>query len=629
MAPGDLPAQLTPFIGRTDEIAAIVDRLDDPYCRLLTLVGPGGVGKTRLAIEVASRQFHSFADGVYFAGLQPIASINHIVPAVASAVGFEFYDGRNPTAQLLHFLCDKHLFLILDNFEHLLPATDVVTELLTGAPQLKLLVTSRAALNLREEWLFRVEGMSYPQDESADILDAYSAVQLFAERAQRARHDFSLADEAAHVVRVCQLVDGMPLGIELAATWLRRLPCPAIVQEIQHSLDILATDLHGIPDRHRSMRAVFDHSWKLLDEEERQALMGLSVFRGGCSRQAAEQVTGATLHTLSALVDKSMLWFTSDGRYEVHELERQYAEERLDEMPQEKVGVRDRHCGYYLEFMCQPERNFIGAANKKTLHAIDTEIDNVRVAWNWAVERKQASNLKKAMYGLYWFSWLRSWHEEGERAFRRAVEALRDAELSVESEIALGDALNKLGAMCIWLGRGQEALEHIKESESILRRLDARRELARAIGNQGWFAVAQQDWEVAKPLLEEAATLAERTGQREYQGFMMSLLGGVSASLGDYENAEDWHRQALLLGKRIGDQRTVADALLALGGLAQRRGQYLTARQLYKEGLAVAQAAEIAVFTIGAFQKLGSIAEVMGELDIARDHLEASQLKGA
>jgi predicted ATPase len=214
MATGDLPAQLTPFIGRTEELAVIAHRLDDPHCRLLTLVGPGGIGKTRLAIEAASRRTHAFPDGVFFVGLQPIASIDNIIPTVANAVGFEFYEGHHPTAQLLRYLHERCLLLILDNFEHLLPETDVVIELLNGAPQLKLLITSRAALNLREEWLCHVEGMTYPQDESVDAIDAYSAVKLFVERAQRARHSFSLVDEAASVVRVCQLVDGMPLVVD-------------------------------------------------------------------------------------------------------------------------------------------------------------------------------------------------------------------------------------------------------------------------------------------------------------------------------------------------------------------------------------------------------------------------------
>lgn len=605
-------------------MAAIVDRLDDPYCRLLTLVGPGGIGKTRLAIEVASRQVHLFPDGVYFVGLQPITSIDHIVPTVASAVGFEFYDGHNPTAQLLHYLHEQCLLLILDNFEHLLPASGLVMELLNGAPQLKVLVTTRASLNLRDEWLYHLDGLPFPQNEAIDAIDAYSAVQLFVERARRVRHDFSQVNEAANVVRVCQLVEGMPLGIELAATWLRRLPCSEVAMEIQRGLDFLETDMGGVPDRHHSMRAVFDHSWKLLNAEERSALMGLSIFRGGFRREAAELVVGASLGTLSALVDKSMLKVSSGGRYEIHELQRQYAEERLDEIPEEKKAFHDRHCAYFTKFICRPEREFIGAANKQTLEAVEAEIDNVRAAWNYAVEHRRVSDLFRALRGLYWVSWVRTWFREGEQAFEHAVAALRDAGLNDEGQVALGLALAMRGAIDIWQGRAAQARAWIEESVAILRPLDARPELAWAVGVLGWAAYCLRDWEIANRLLVEASALHEETGQYDYQGFMLNLLGEIAASRGDYEASEHWQQQALTLGRRIGDQRTIADALSALGELAQWRGQYTKARQLYEESLSVAQAAEIAVFTIIAFRRLGKIAEVTGELEAARYYVEES-----
>jgi predicted ATPase/DNA-binding CsgD family transcriptional regulator len=624
MAAHNLPQYTTPFIGRISEIADVARQLDDAACQLLTLVGPGGIGKTRLAIEVASHKREDFPDGVYFVALQAVASADNIVPTVASAVGFEFYDATNPETQLLNHLRDKCQLLILDNFEHLLAATDLIAEMLGGAAQLKLLVTSREPLNLQDEWLYHVEGLPFPQDEASAALDAYGAVQLFVERARRVRHDFSPVNELDSVIRICRLLDGMPLGIELAVTWLKRLPCTEIVSEIQRGLDILETDMRGVPARHRSIRAVFDHSWKLLSEEERRVLMGLSVFRGGFRREAGEQVAGASLLSLSALVDKSMLKISSDGRYEIHELQRQYAQDRLDQTPEGQAAVRDRHCAYFTEFMRQPERNFIGTANKKTLEVIDPEIDNVRAAWNWAVERHRVGDLFKAMRGLYWFSWLRSWYQEGEQAFERAVAAFRTADLSDERQVALGLALAAQGAMDIWQGRARQARERLEESVTILRPLNARPELAWAVGGLGWAAHAQQDWEAAKPLLVEGAALHEETGQYEYQGFMFGLLGASAYNLGEYEESEHWQRQALLLGRQIGDQRTIADALGSLGGVAQTQGKYVRARQLCEESLAVSRAHEIEPFTISSLNRLAAIAQATGNIEAARDYAQES-----
>ncbi|HCB49019.1 MAG TPA: hypothetical protein DEP47_05740, partial [Chloroflexi bacterium] len=439
----NLPLPLTSFIGREDEIAEITGLLEEPHCRLLTLVGPGGIGKTRLALEVAQGLVNPemdasteplFPNGVYLVALQPVALPDDIITTIASAIGFEFYQARDPKAQLYRYLAKKCLLLILDNFEHLLDAIELIEELLAKAPQVDLLVTSRSALNLVQEWLYHLEGMAYPQDGPIDAPEAFGAVQLFVERARRARHSFSLVEEGKHVIQICQLVDGMPLGIELAAAWLRRLPCDEIAAELQRSLDILESDLHGLPDRHRSMRAVLSHSWSLLSREEREVLMKLSVFRGGFRREAAEYVASATLQNLSTLVDHSMLRLTITGRYEIHELQRQYAAEKLAERPELETAVRNRHCEYFADFMDQPPINLVGKRSKETMQALEADIDNIRLAWNWAVGQTRIRDLHRCIETMYWFSWFRAWPQDVKRAFRQAVGALRVAEPSQERD---------------------------------------------------------------------------------------------------------------------------------------------------------------------------------------------------
>ena len=360
----NLPAQVTTFVGREALLAEIGERLADPACRLLTLVGPGGSGKTRLALEAASRRLDGYEHGIFFVSLAPLDAVESIVPAVAQALAFSFHGEGEPKAQLLAYLRNKQILLILDNYEHLLSPTlpspplggieggiEPVTDILHTAPDVHILVTSRSRLSVRGESIFPIEGMdvpSLPSPGSEPQLHGrgttggvrrrgegdYSAVKLFLDGARRAQPGFGLTEEnVADVVRICRLVEGMPLGILLAAAWAGTLTPAEIAAEIEHGLDFLTSDWRDMPARQRSVRAVFDHSWSLLTAQQREVSKALSAFRGGFTRWAAERVVGASLRDVTALVDRSLLHHMPGGRYEVHELVRQYAAEKLAESP--------------------------------------------------------------------------------------------------------------------------------------------------------------------------------------------------------------------------------------------------------------------------------------------------------
>ena len=351
--PHNLPDQPTPFVGREEELTEIAERLEDPTCRLLTLVGPGGTGKTRLAIQAATESLDAFLQGVYFVPLSPVSSAKFLVSTVADALGFQFRgpSGGEPTAQLVDYLREKELLLVMDSFEHLLQETELLTDILHSAPHVKILVTSRERLNLRAEWLLEVQGLTYPRDEQTARAQEYNALKLFLQNVRRVRGDFVLSEETQpYVVRICRLVEGMPLGIELASASVRMFSCEQIAEEIQRDIDFLTTSLRDVPKRHRSMRAVFDHSWNLLSKTEREVFCKLSVFRNGFRREAAKKVARATLPILGALVDKSLLRQTPSGRYNVHELLRQYAAEKLDQTPALKKKSLSRHSSYYADF---------------------------------------------------------------------------------------------------------------------------------------------------------------------------------------------------------------------------------------------------------------------------------------
>ncbi len=410
--PHNLPPQPTAFVGREAELAEISQYLHSAEAQLLTLVGPGGIGKTRLALQAAARCIDpetgfdlSFTDGVFFvplaAGPDQDAPNATLLEAMADALRYDLQGPVHPQAQLLTRLRDKRMLLILDNFEHVVAEARTLGDILRLAPGIKLLVTSRARLNLAEEWLLEVKGLAYPATAEALTVEAalrFSAVALFAQQARRVSAGFRLRlQDVPAVARLCQLVEGVPLGIELAASWLRVLTCGEVVAEIEHGLDFLTTGLQNVPERHRSLRAVFDHSWALLSTAEQEVFQKLAVFRGGFQREAATEVVGVSLPVLAELVDKSLLRRTAGGRYEVHDMLRQYAAERLQANAALNEAVHDRHCRYYARVLAAHSEQLKGDELGAALATLDAERDNVRAAWDWAVSHRRVEELNQFM----------------------------------------------------------------------------------------------------------------------------------------------------------------------------------------------------------------------------------------
>ncbi len=349
----NLPTQLTTFVGREKELVEIVELLHKPETRLLTIVGPGGMGKTRLALQTITKllkQESGFEDGLYFVSLDRLREASAILPAIAGAIGFEAQDVEQLSKPFLAYLSGRALLLVLDNFEHLLDSVGVVTDIMRAAPSVKVLATSRERLQLQAETVFHIQGMPVPVEGAATgEIAEYDAVQLFVQQARRSWPNFEAdATDLQYIVHICRLVDGMPLAILLAAAWVDMLTLEDITAEIVGSLDFLETQMRNVPERHRSIRAVFNASWRQLNTTEQRALRWLSVFRAGFTREAAQQVTDVSLQTLAALTAKSFLRRVPEtGRYEIHELLRQYASEKL-EASGEMETARKAHMAYFL-----------------------------------------------------------------------------------------------------------------------------------------------------------------------------------------------------------------------------------------------------------------------------------------
>ncbi len=657
----NLPLQLTPFVGRETILAEIADRLQHPGCRLLTLVGPGGSGKTRLAQEAAAARLDDFDHGVYFVSLAPLESIEAIVPAVAMALGLSFYAqaaGRpqsQPRQQLLDYLRHKTMLLIMDNFEHLLEGLDLVVEILQTASDVTILVTSRATLNLQGEHLLPVPGMDLPEwevpeDAGATLADAaqYSAVELFLQSARRAQPGFAPADEnVTDVMRICRLVEGMPLGILLAAAWVAVLTPAEIASEIGQSLDFLETELRDLPERQRSMRAVFDRSWRLLSETEREVFQRLSVFRSGFTRQAASQVARAQLRELRALVEKSLLQRDPGGRYSVHELLRQYAAERLGEVPEEWEGAKDRHSAYFAAFLQHRRASLRERNHRRALAEIETETDNVRVGWAWAVVQGRIEDIDRALEGLPMLYRILGWHQEKEEILAKAAQMLEEESFGYAQDalqsgapaalvqgragaqeaianprrrLVLGKVLAHQGRVCFALGLAEKGIALLQKSLGILRDLGARREMVFALCSLGENTLLQGE---GKSLCLEGLTISKEIGDRVGMEMSLFCLGGDAVFRGEYAAAQRLYQERLAVSREL-DQERVANSLSDLGYVAWCLGEYREAKQLHQQSLVLSKDMRVQYGIAASLLRLGLDALGLVEYGEARQLFQES-----
>jgi predicted ATPase len=634
----NLPAQATPFVGREAELDRLGCWLRDARIRLVTVLGPGGMGKSRLAVEAAhavreglpdaadaadaAAEPAPFPDGIYFVQLAPIGTADLIPSTVADAVGLRLHAAAASKPQLLDFLRHKRLLLVLDNFEHLLPGARIIAEILEAAPFTKVLVTSRERLGLIAETSFELSGMSVPEREgSYDALD-FGAPKLFVQIAQQRVPGFELDPaDLANLAWICSLVQGLPLGIVLAASWIETLPLRAIAQEIAGTLDFLAADLYDVPERQRSLRAVFDSSWHQLAEDVRRAFSQLCVFRGGFTREAAQAVAGAGARTLAALLSKSLIRRQPDtGRYEVHEVLRQYGEARLRESADDYDATIARHASFFADLLSAREQGLKSSTSRGALQELAVEAGNVRVAWMWMLERRQYENVCKSIDALHLFHSRRAAIAEGELAFRSAIAALAQCKTSEREGLrALGKSLTACAAYVRMAGRYPEAVALLRQALDTLD-IDLPRERAHALVEQGTALRWAGHAEAAVVSAEEGVRLYRTTDDAWGIVNALDCLGGVyggyCGGTGDVARAERAYRESLERQQPLGAGRAVQPTTLTgLGFTLTRQGQYaegcrllLTALSLVVESGDVTTEMACELDLANAYRNLGDYA---------------------
>lgn len=597
VSPGNIPVQPTPLVGRESELALMQKIFLDPQCRLMTLTGVGGIGKTRLAIEFSSRQMSAFPAGVFYVPLAPIHAAESMIPAIADAFGIGFAGPIDPKEQLLNYIrnsLNQPLVLVLDNLEHLLhqasgsentSAIELVSELLQQLPHVKILATSRERLNLRGEWTYELHGLPVPPDIYTGGLERYSAIELFMQSAQRVMPDFELTTEQQpHVVRTCQLLDGIPLAIELAAAWVDILSCQEIAQEINSNIDFLSTSMHDIPERHRSIRASFDHSWKLLSDEEQDLLCRLSIFHGGFYRAAAEKISGASLPLLASLASKSLVRRMENSRYDLHEVIRQFALVRLDEHARGDL-TRDRHCSYYLELVAEQETALKSAAQQEALRKLIDEMDNLRAAYAYALKHKKYALLGNAIRSYGWFFEASGLLDEGIEHFEPLTKLREQRSTDPDLQKVLGFACMQKALLHFRKGQFSHARRLYKESIDVLRLIGDQTLLVDAYIFLGIILHLDGEYEVSYSYCKDALAFAQAGNDRWFAAYALYNLGYIDSLLGRYEEGYEKMLAGLETWRSLGDPQYITLGLNYLVTTQIRLGRFDEAHANMQESL--------------------------------------------
>lgn len=669
----NLPIHPGLLIGREKELNEILNLLNDPSCRMLTLLGPGGSGKTRLALETATRANMtleaSFKDGVAFIPLAPVTDSSALVDAMIEGLNLRGHVQRaDPRQTLLGHISGRNMLLVVDNFEHLLDLESIqlIAAILEAAPSSKILITSRERLNLRGEHLFRVEGLETPGDEQLlpqpptdSVIGAFSALQLFEQCAARIDPSFRITRENYFpIAQICRQVQGMPLAIELAASWLEAFSLEEINKEIRRSLDFLQSNWRDLPDRQRSLRAVFDSSWELLDRQTRPIVKALSVFRTSFTREAAQTVSGASAKVLLDLTNKSWIQRLSNGRYQIHELLKQFVFEKLSREESILEQVRNQYCEYYANHAYSLWSAMKGAAQKQAYIDVEIEFENIHTAWHWlAAGNKYEIAVQRILPVMFHYTEMRGKTIELRNMLNAAIpspESSRKTHEQKRAEIILQiarsaffqdgyplrysvhDAIfpidlkniqkvwrqasqfTKLHELGFWgillayiygrLFNLKEGVRQIKKMIPYFQREDQSWELANAYLHILKLMVPNREYpddpiQVPSSYLEEATEIFERLGDKINRGHILMLAGDLKFLQLDLKGAiEEWNAARITYAS-VGEWGTATNVIWWLMDAYLQLGDFQKVFDCCAEMVEIFMQHGLRIFAVGVLSK--------------------------
>ncbi|MEA1902708.1 MAG: adenylate/guanylate cyclase domain-containing protein [Actinomycetota bacterium] len=623
--PNNLPQQLTDFVGRESELGEAQRLLH--HTRLLTILAPGGTGKSRLAIQLAADVTEHYPDGVYFISLAEVGHADDVIQAVAESIGIAFSSDERPQDQLHKYLANKTQLLVFDNFEHVIDAAAVVSGILRATSSVCVVVTSRAKLNVSGETVLALGGLETSWEIEEEALGT-SGVRLFLDAAKRSDASFSLdSEDLDPLEKILGLTGGMPLGILLAAAWVDVLPIGEIATEIEKSLDFLETQMGDVPDRHRSVRAVFDYSWELLTPTEREVYTALSVFRGGFSREAADRVAGASLRDVATLVNKSLITpSASKDRYSLHELLRQFAASELDGDGDRSAQVKEAHAAFYKAEMERVAVDFVSQDQLQVLANIERDLENVRVAWRHAVARKDAALGQSLVLPLVFLYEVRGWYPAGASLFAGGAEAFAGSgegpdsvmyslarasetyctvllgQPNAETALSVVDIARRSGdPIGYWISLQAAAITmaHIGDADKMVEVTGEMITTGERIpgswwtaGGKNWQTLAvlmQGDLEKAHRLMSEAKSVFEPSNEYYMMSWTLWLEALIATTEQRFEDAIRVLGRQVERSRTFGYRRATMVGYEALGQAQESAGDFESAERSYIESLAVAE----------------------------------------
>ena len=649
LPPHNLPAPATPFVGRYEQVNEVCALLLNENVRLLTLTGPGGVGKTRLALRVAEEVLPNFEDGAYFVALASLDDPGLVLTAIAQALDVKEGGSATIEDQLRARLRDKVLLLVLDNFEQVTGAAPRVMQVLADAPGVQVIVTSRVSLHLYGEHEYCVPSMDLPEGEAdtpptAEGLGHFEAVQLFVARAQEIRPDFRLTDaNAPAVAEICRRLDGLPLALELAAARIRLFSPQALKSRLDKSLPLLTGGSRDLPARHETLRNAIGWSYNLLDGVEQLLFRRMSVFAGGCTLDAAIYLAadsaleaGESLDRLESLIDKNLLRQReqSDGepRFWMLATIREYALEKLAEAGQ-KEETRQAHARFVLALAEQAKPHLRGAQQESWFSMLEREHDNFRAALTFLMghEGSGGSDLKEGARlasTLSWFWYVRGHYTEGRKWLDMAVSAL-DRETQVGDEAASRedlslrvDVLRSAGTLAYMQSDHEQAIELTKRSLEIARRVGDKLMMARALNNLGTVLDQQGDVKQALPFHEESLQIRRELGDRPGMALVMSNLALVVERQGDYARANSLCEESIDMAREAGDSTNLASYIYNRGRIAYRLGDLDRAEDALLESLALSREVGFKAGELWSLSELGMVLCDRGDIEKAKEILE-------